>query len=319
MNKFRFTIKMLAIASFMFAFASLAQAQATRTWVSGVGDDANPCSRTAPCKTFAGAISKTADGGEIDALDPGGFGAVTITKSITIDGCCMVSILSAGTNGINVNDSGSGAPNTKIVRLRNISINGAGTGINGINYTSGKVLYVENCKIFGHKGGGATGDGIKVALTVNAGQLVMITDSFIAENSGDGIRFGNVAAGGAVNAFIDNTRIERNGGVGVRAGQVSVVQIRDSSVSFNTGNNLLVENASSTANVENSFFQGSPGSGVIATAGNVRLRGNHIVNNGTAGVNCAGGAISSYGDNALAGNATNIVGCTDPLPPIQKK
>src|SRR2546425_12869820 len=70
MNKFRFTIKLLAIATFLFAFASMAQAQATRTWVSGVGDDANPCSRTAPCKTFAGAISKTATNGEIDCLDP---------------------------------------------------------------------------------------------------------------------------------------------------------------------------------------------------------------------------------------------------------
>ena len=65
---------------------SVANAQATRTWISGVGDDANPCSRTAPCKTFAGAISKTAAGGEIDVLDPGGFGAVTITKAITLDG-----------------------------------------------------------------------------------------------------------------------------------------------------------------------------------------------------------------------------------------
>ena len=86
MNKFRFTIKLLVIATFLLAFTSIAQAQATRTWVSGVGDDVNPCSRTAPCKTFAGAISKTAAGGEIDALDPGGFGAVTITKNITIDG-----------------------------------------------------------------------------------------------------------------------------------------------------------------------------------------------------------------------------------------
>src|SRR5438132_7618950 len=86
MNKFRFTINALAIAIFTFAFASIAQAQATRTWVSGVGDDVNPCSRTAPCKTFAGAISKTASFGEIDALDPAGFGAVTIIKSITIDG-----------------------------------------------------------------------------------------------------------------------------------------------------------------------------------------------------------------------------------------
>src|SRR5438128_11576981 len=86
MNKFRFTINALAIAIFTCAFATMAQAQATRTWVSGVGDDVNPCSRTAPCKTFAGAISKTAVNGEIDCLDPGGFGAVTITKGMTIDG-----------------------------------------------------------------------------------------------------------------------------------------------------------------------------------------------------------------------------------------
>src|ERR1700720_1556194 len=81
-----------------------AHAQATRTWVSGVGDDANPCSRTAPCMTFAGAITKTAAGGEIDALDPGGFGAVTITKSITIDGGGgqVASILTVGTNAINI-------------------------------------------------------------------------------------------------------------------------------------------------------------------------------------------------------------------------
>src|SRR5438552_5098616 len=93
-----------------FSQASSAYAQATRTWVSGVGDDANPCSRTAPCKTFAGAISKTADGGEIDCIDPGGFGAVTITKSITIDGGgTFASILASGTTGVNVNDSGSGA------------------------------------------------------------------------------------------------------------------------------------------------------------------------------------------------------------------
>ena len=76
MNKFRFIINVLAIAIFAFAFVSTAQAQASRTWVSGVGDDVNPCSRTAPCKTFAGAISRTATNGEINCLDPGGFGAL---------------------------------------------------------------------------------------------------------------------------------------------------------------------------------------------------------------------------------------------------
>src|SRR3990172_5009777 len=111
--------------------AAPVQAQATRTWISGVGDDANPCSRTAPCKTFAGAISKTAVNGEINCLDPGGFGAVTITKSITID-CHEVfaSILNSGTNGIIINfDAFQAADIRKTVRLRNLNINGANTGL----------------------------------------------------------------------------------------------------------------------------------------------------------------------------------------------
>src|ERR1700748_2993293 len=105
------TNSLKALSGFLFLFivlgaASIASAQASRTWVSGVGDDANPCSRTAPCKTFPGAISKTAVSGEINCLDPGGFGTVTIVKSITID-CTGIEggILSAGTNGININIS----------------------------------------------------------------------------------------------------------------------------------------------------------------------------------------------------------------------
>src|SRR5262249_46552802 len=118
-----------------------AQAQASRTSVSGVGDDANPCTRVAPCKTFAGAISKTAPGGEIDCLDPGGFGAVTITKSITIDcGAGQVgSILAAGTNGISVS-----AAATDTVRLRNLSIQGNGSCSTGILATTMRTLYIEN-------------------------------------------------------------------------------------------------------------------------------------------------------------------------------
>src|ERR1700760_4993761 len=135
----------LCVASAGLAIAG-AHAQATRTWVSGVGDDVNPCSRTAPCKTFAGAISKTAAGGEIDVLDPGGFGTVTITQSITIDGGdTMASILASATNGININ---AGA--TDYIVLRNLSINGAGTtlGLNGVNFLAGAKLTVENCVIF---------------------------------------------------------------------------------------------------------------------------------------------------------------------------
>src|SRR6266513_3181594 len=127
MNKFRFTTKILAIAIFMFAFASLAQAQASRTWVSGVGDDLNPCSRTAPCKTWAGAFSKTAINGEIDALDPGGYGTLTITKSITIEGtqgAGFGSTLASGTTGFTINIAVTANDPLRTVRLRNLSING---------------------------------------------------------------------------------------------------------------------------------------------------------------------------------------------------
>src|SRR6266481_3712094 len=117
-----------------------AHAQATRTWVSGVGDDANPCSRTAPCKTFAGAISKTATGGIIVCLDPGGFGTLTITKSIAID-CTETfgGVLAAGTNGINVNGAGV------VAILRGLSIEGVGTGLIGVNVTQAAAVHVEKC------------------------------------------------------------------------------------------------------------------------------------------------------------------------------
>src|SRR5689334_24956046 len=174
----------LGIAFMVFASAGSANAQ-TRTWVSGVGNDANPCSRTAPCKTFAGAISKTAAGGEIDCLDPGGFGTVTITKSITIDGtngAGFGSILASGTNGVNVNDSATATPGTIIVTLRNLSIQGAGTGFDGVRFTSGKFVNVEHCTISGFRGNGANSDGIDASFTtaVAGNQDLKVTDTIIS-------------------------------------------------------------------------------------------------------------------------------------------
>src|SRR4051795_2970069 len=129
-------MKRIALATILGALSAVvlnlspAQAQATRTWVSGVGDDANPCSRTAPCKTFAGAISKTAGGGEINVLDPGGFGGVTITKSITIRSTFEAGVLVSGTNAIVI---AAGVNDT--VTLEGLDIEGLGTGLNGITVT----------------------------------------------------------------------------------------------------------------------------------------------------------------------------------------
>src|SRR5205809_17510 len=125
------TMRNLSVLFCVLVSAGSAYTQAMRTWVSGVGDDANPCSRTAPCKTFAGAISKTAANGEINCIDPGGFGAITITKSISID-CTGTfgSILASLTNGININLPDTDA--RQAVRLRGISIDGTANGLNGI-------------------------------------------------------------------------------------------------------------------------------------------------------------------------------------------
>src|SRR5580700_10695315 len=176
-----------------------AHAQATRTWVSGVGDDANPCSRTAPCQTFAGAITKTAAGGEIDALDPGGFGILTITKSITIDGGGGVaSVMVSGGFGITVS---AGA--TDIVTIRNVQLQGdlgngssPGTsGTSGIVFNSGAMLVVDNCKIDGF-----TASGIAAVTSANA--ILNVTNTLIT-NATYGIVLG--PGGGALNGSIDHT------------------------------------------------------------------------------------------------------------------
>jgi hypothetical protein len=182
-----------------------ANAQATRTWVSGVGDDANPCSRTAPCKTFAGAISKTKSGGEIDCLDPGGFGAVTITKAITIL-CTPVSnggVLVSGTPGIVV-----AAGSTDKVVLDGLDFEGVGSGTNGVQVTSGAAVYIIHCTIRDF-----TGNGVNVTSTT-AGTRVFIKDSFIENNAG-GV---NVQGNGVANSVsISNTLIDGNTSFAVQA------------------------------------------------------------------------------------------------------
>src|SRR6202795_16536 len=150
MKLLRILAAVAAFATTALLFAAPASAQATRTWVSGVGDDANPCSRTAPCKTFAGAISKTATAGEINVLDPGGFGGVTITKSITISSEGVeAGVLVSGMNGININ----ARANDQIV-LSGLDIEGLGTGLDGVKVFAAKVVYIVKSKIHHFTGSG---------------------------------------------------------------------------------------------------------------------------------------------------------------------
>ena len=305
MSRIRFSLITFGLLMFILATASTGQAQATRTWVSGVGDDVNPCSRTAPCKTFAGAISKTAAGGEIDALDPGGYGAVTTTKSILIDGTNgqgFGSILASGTTGVNINDSATATPNTIVVRLRNLSINGAGTtlGTNGINFTSGATVHVENCVIRNF-----SGTGIRVA--TNTAARLVVSDTTISEITGQGIEFAGTNAANDAGS-IDNVRISRTG-AGVRISNRASIAISNSAISLNnataSSTGILISTAVAGGGVidlENCQVNFNS-VGVQPNAGNtIRLGNTHITGNGNA-LNFNGGTIASFQNNRIAGNA----------------
>jgi hypothetical protein len=207
MNMFRSLFATSLFIAITVFVTSVARGQATRTWVSGVGDDVNPCSRTAPCKTFAGAISKTATGGEINALDPGGFGAVTITKSITIDGTGnLSSILAAQVTGIIINITNP-SDTAKSVRIRGLTINGAGTGIHGIRVIAADKVSIEDCVIDGFNTNG---------LTVQAG-MVFVRNTVIRNNAAVGI---SVSSGGAQTALSDSSLIFNGTGLAGPTGSI---------------------------------------------------------------------------------------------------
>jgi hypothetical protein len=239
-------ISALLIAIGLSMVSGLAQAQATRTWVSGVGDDANPCSRTAPCKTFAGAISKTAANGEISVLDPGGFGAVTITKSISIisDGS-EGGILAAGTNGIIIN----AAAGDKVF-LKGLIIEGAGTGLNGIRFVGGGRLHVEDVVIRNF-----TTTGLDMASTT-AGARAYLNRVTINSATG-GVKI--AAAAGNV-AFLNDCDIDSNATFGVQVDGVA---------------NLVVLN--------NNRLAGSNGGSLqLLNGGQARSYGNNVISSGNA-------------------------------------
>jgi len=280
-----------------------AQAQ-TRTWVSGVGDDANPCSRTAPCKTFAGAISKTAAGGEIDALDPGGFGAVTITKAMTLDGGGgqVASLLvSSGTPSISIS-----AGSTDVVIIRNLRLTGSSAGTTGIAINSAGKVVIEKCDIFGFTAGAA------VQVSVSSGTLQLKVQETTLNNNGGGIT-SKPSGGATVNAAIERTHADSNSGAGVRVdgtgGGSSNVSITDSTMSNNgsigvnavsgpSGNVKVDLTRVIVANNGSAGLQSNNSTGGTST---VTVGQSELSNNATAWSVVSTGQLLSYGNNQVTG------------------
>lgn len=317
----KFTLATVAILATSAFYATPAAAQATRTWISGVGDDANPCSRTAPCKTFAGAISKTAAGGEINCIDPGGFGAVTITKAISLI-CDDVEagVLVAGSPAITIN-----AGDADVVTISGLDILGPTTfpGTNGINFLNGAGLTLRNTTIKGM----ATQ---AVSFTVGSGKTaflhlnnVDITGNGNAADPTTGAIKVAPATGGTANVVIGNTRIQNNSNVGLRfdttgtTGSRIIAQVTDSQLSGDgigiqfkapagTGTiNALVTDATISNNASYGVF--ANGSGVTGRFATTTITGNGAaVAAAATGVNAVNASVvSSYGNNRLDGNSNS--------------
>jgi hypothetical protein len=302
-------------------------AQATRTWVSGVGNDANPCSRTAPCKTFAGAISKTAPAGEISVLDPGGFGALTIGKSISINGEWggEAGVLASLTTGIIVN---AGA--NDIVNIRGVMIEGAGNGTNGIRYLAGGALHVQNTVIRGFRGS-SVGNNNGILVNPTGGSLVIDLDNVVLADNGTLANGGaglSIKPTGSATVRATATRVQAlNNQIGINVdgdlgtGAIDLT-VSDSTVARNAGDGISSKSPNGTdalvrVTVDSSAVSNNGAIGIhsVGQRSTVRVKDTISTANFAAGLQGNNsGILASYGDNGSGGNGAANAGVTAEPP-----
>ena len=290
-------------------YAAPASAQATRTWVSGVGDDVNPCSRTAPCKTFAGAISKTAANGEINCLDPGGFGAVTIIKSMMISCPYTEGGALAGGNGVVVNLPTA----ADVVFLRGLDIFGVNPPSNGVRMITQGTLHIEDSVIRRFNSAGSAG----VSIVPGSGTAkVFMSNVTVAENGSAGAGGGIVidpTGSGSVRAELVNVRARNNNNHGLAVDTVGntgfvVISVVGGQYSGNAGSGITAIGAAeingmingATASFNNASGIASSGASTTLRVGQSTVTGNSFTSG--AGINVVSGVIRTYGDNRVDGN-----------------
>ena len=289
-----------AVVLALLVLPGAAFGQATRTWVSGVGDDANPCSRTAPCKTFAGAISKTAAKGEINCLDPGGFGGVTITKSLTIK-CHYTEggVLVSGTNAIVVN-----AAATDKVTLRGLDINGLGTGLQGVRILQAKAVRILDSEIFGFVRNGVDFE------PSNFNAKLVVQNTHIHDNTGNGVLVAPTSTGNSATAHIRKSLIENNG-----CGATATDNLPDPLFAFTTRCGTQASGTGGSAKIialHTAFIEsnGTGGRGLFTNGPSsvIAVGDSQITNNSTGVEGLDGGAsggVYSWQDNFIDSNSVN--------------
>ncbi len=305
-------VKML-VAVGAIVWTAHAYGQATRTWVSGVGSDANPCSRTAPCQTFAGAITKTATSGEINCLDPGGFGGVTITKSIMIR-CDYTEggVLSAGAgvNGIVINLPAA----TDTVFLSGIDMNGVGSAQNGLRIVSGGIVHVRNSIIRNYR----AANGLGMSLQPSGVLQMNITGTTVADNgsgaTGGGILIQPTGAGGSARVHLRNSEVAHNSNNQIRVDTTGntgagISLFVDNSQIIGGTNGINLNQAPATTSittaVDDSYISLGSGTGIVTAGTNTnRVRvGDTTITGWATGLTQGGTTIiNTYGTNRFDGN-----------------
>jgi hypothetical protein len=274
------------------AIPLLVRADSDRTWVSGVGDDASSsCSRTAPCRTFQGALAHTNTGGEINCIDPGGFGAVFINKSVTIDGTsCSASILASGVTGITVNITAA-SDAAKTVRLRGLSINGKDDGVNGIRLVAARRVFIEDMVIDGFDN-----HGIQVEVTIGN---VFVKNTTIRNVEKSGINVESSPNSTAPELWIDRASLLNNF-IGLSVGKGARATIRDSDIIHHkTG--VLAEKGE--ISVVNCLFTENSAAIMARKDSTIRLSFVTVIHNEGGLVSLDGGKIISFKNNVVNGNS----------------
>ena len=282
-----------------------AHAQLARTWVSVNGNDGNDCSRATPCRTLGTAFSRSSAGGEIDVLDSGDFGTLTITRSVSVIAPGVLGGIQVGSGtAITVNAGAS----DKVV-LRGLALDGLGTGANGVTFTAGGLLYVESCTI-----NNFSGYGINFAPAGGSGKLVL-TDT-VVRNNGVGATGGGVfllaTTGTGFVATVDGLRSENNV-FGLRADTLGVVTVRNSLAANNGFAGFSAVNTSGSGTLR-MMLEGSVaannGTGGINSVGSASVGISNVVATGNqTGVNSGGTVnVTSFGENRIWGNGTDVTG-----------
>lgn len=293
MNKFKFAFQTSVLVGLFFAFSAVADAQSARTWISATGDDANLCTRTMPCKTFAVTIAKTSVGGEINCIDPGTYGSVTIVKSITID--CedtqgAIGVIGASAVYINITDP---LDTAKTVRLRGLSLNGYGSGINGVKVIAANKVYLEEVVIDGF-----SSHGVSIVTTTGALSFVM-KETTVRNNAGNGINtFLTFPATAAVT--VESSLIAFNA-IGFNQGTATSGTIQNTGITNNT-TGVQASDSTSILSVKDSVISHNT-TGIFASLSATIRIGSNIITGNTTGL--SGTNILTGSGNFIDGNTTN--------------